>query len=59
MRHKVWLGPVDTDGRPCRFLNHYECSECGTEWSDQWSCQCNDECPKCLSKNMLSLENRL
>ncbi|WP_444679581.1 hypothetical protein [Halomonas sp. E19] len=30
-----------------RWLNHYECSECGNEWSDEWSCQCDDRCPAC------------
>jgi len=29
------------------FLNYYECSECGTKWTDEWDCQCNDRCPKC------------
>jgi predicted Zn-ribbon and HTH transcriptional regulator len=29
------------------FLNCYECSECGTRWTDVWSCMCNDRCPKC------------
>lgn len=43
----VWTGPTTHDGEPCRFINHYECSECGTAWSDQWSCACNDECPQC------------
>jgi hypothetical protein len=30
-----------------RFLNHYECPFDGTEWSDEWSCACNDKCPTC------------
>jgi predicted Zn-ribbon and HTH transcriptional regulator len=29
------------------FLNFYECSECGTKWTDEWDCMCNDRCPKC------------
>jgi hypothetical protein len=28
------------------FRNHYRCS-CGTEWTDEWSCTCNDRCPNC------------
>jgi hypothetical protein len=47
MPRKRWHGPVDTDGKPCRFLNHYRCSECFAHWSNQWSCQCNDHCPNC------------
>jgi len=30
-----------------RFLNHYKCPDDGTEWSDEWSCACNDRCPTC------------
>ena len=30
-----------------RFLNHYRCPDDGTEWSDEWSCTCNDRCPTC------------
>jgi hypothetical protein len=29
------------------FENTYECSECGTTWTDEWSCTCNDRCPEC------------
>ena len=30
---------------PMRFLNYYR--HCDTQWTDTWSCQCNDECPVC------------
>jgi hypothetical protein len=43
----IWKGPTDSDGEPCRFVNHYHCEECDQTWSDQWSCACNDECPSC------------
>jgi len=29
------------------FENTYGCSECNTTWTDEWSCTCNDRCPKC------------
>lgn len=29
------------------FINHYRCSECGSEWDDEWDCMCNDRCPTC------------
>jgi hypothetical protein len=29
------------------FLNHYRHKECHVAWLDEWSCCCNDECPKC------------
>ena len=28
------------------FRNHYKCP-CGNEWTDIWSCQCNDRCSSC------------
>ena len=27
------------------FRNTYK--HCGTTWSDEWSCMCNDRCPIC------------
>ena len=29
------------------FLNHYQCPRCDHAWSDEWSCQCDDDCPAC------------
>jgi hypothetical protein len=29
------------------FENSYDCSECGTTWTDEWSCMCDDRCPEC------------
>jgi hypothetical protein len=40
----------DSDGEHAeeiRFLNHYKCPDDRTEWSDEWSCTCNDRCPTC------------
>jgi hypothetical protein len=28
--------------------NNYAC-DCGEEWQDEWSCGCDDECPRCGS----------
>lgn len=25
--------------------NFYECDRCGREWTDEWSCMCDDDCP--------------
>lgn len=36
----------DTSGEPIVWENQYEC-ECGETWTDEWSCQCDDECPSC------------
>lgn len=38
---------LDTSGQPCRFTNHYRCDACDEEWSDRWSCACDDDCPRC------------
>lgn len=29
-----------------KYLNYYKCV-CNTEWSDSWSCMCDDRCPDC------------
>lgn len=29
------------------FLNRYTCPRCECTWEDEWSCQCDDECPIC------------
>ena len=29
------------------YVNHYHCVDCNHEWSDEWDCQCDDECPDC------------
>lgn len=29
------------------FRNHYHCNLCEESWQDEWSCQCDDECPSC------------
>lgn len=33
---------------PLIWTNHYY--HCGVQWDDQWSCQCNDECPVCYGE---------
>ena len=34
------------------FRNFYECDDCGHEWEDIWSCQCDDDCPECGARHM-------
>lgn len=34
------------------FLNHYTCARCGCEWTDEWSCMCDDDCPECGARHM-------
>ncbi len=33
------------------YLNHYHCGDCGTDWDDEWSCCCDDDCPTCGSRH--------
>src|SRR5579863_4476825 len=32
------------------FLNSYRDASCDTSWTDEWSCTCNDRCPKCRAE---------
>ena len=34
------------------FRNYYRCAECGCEWTDVWSAQCDDDCPWCGARHM-------
>ena len=29
------------------FCNYYQCARCGYDWTDEWSCTCEDDCPEC------------
>jgi predicted RNA-binding Zn-ribbon protein involved in translation (DUF1610 family) len=33
----------------------YRCPECGHEWTEQWSCACDSQCPNCGLKNIEAL----
>lgn len=39
------------------YLNHYHCGDCGTDWADEWSCGCDDECPNCGSGDWSPVES--
>ena len=34
------------------YLNYYVCERCHTQWEDEWSCGCDDECPNCGAGDM-------
>jgi predicted nucleic acid-binding Zn-ribbon protein len=34
------------------FLNYYTCDRCGEDWTDEWSCRCDDDCPNCGARHM-------
>lgn len=33
------------------YRSHYSCDDCNTDWVDEWSCCCDDECPNCGSSD--------
>jgi len=37
---------TDSCGNPNVWQNFYDCS-CGCSWDDYWSCQVDDDCPRC------------
>jgi hypothetical protein len=34
------------------FRNYYRCARCDREWTDEWSCMCEDDCPYCEERHM-------
>lgn len=30
-----------------KFANMYVCTRCGLHWTDEWDCECDDDCPAC------------
>jgi DNA-directed RNA polymerase subunit RPC12/RpoP len=39
------------------FRNYYRCANCGGEWNDVWSAQCDDDCPHCGARHMSPYES--
>ena len=39
--------PYNRNKYEAKYLNHYECYECGYEWEDAYNCSVDDECPDC------------
>ena len=39
------------------FLNYYNCARCGRDWTDEWSCMCDDDCPHCGARHMSPFES--
>jgi hypothetical protein len=34
------------------FINYYRCPKCGQTWCDEWSAQCDDDCPNCGARHI-------
>jgi hypothetical protein len=39
------------------FFNHYTCYRCDRDWSDAWSCMCDDECPHCGARDSTPVDS--
>lgn len=39
------------------FTNFYQCPRCGTDWSDTWSCQVDDDCPNCGLRHISPMDS--
>jgi hypothetical protein len=39
------------------FLNHYTCYRCNRDWTDAWSCTCDDDCPHCGARHSSPTES--
>jgi hypothetical protein len=42
----------EAEARLAWFRNYYECASGGGEWTDEWSCTCDDDCPECGARHM-------
>ncbi len=41
------------------YEKHYACPGCSTQWTDGWSCLCDDRCPTCdLESSPVSWEDK-
>jgi hypothetical protein len=34
------------------YRNYYICERCDSTWTDEWSCMCEDDCPRCGDRHM-------
>jgi hypothetical protein len=34
------------------YRNYYICEQCGSTWTDEWSCMCDDDCRHCGARHM-------
>jgi hypothetical protein len=39
------------------FLNNYTCYRCDKDWSDAWSCTCDDDCPYCGARHSTPVDS--
>ena len=55
-----FIGLVDTralrkpvaEEEETMFTNVYDCPDCDTHWSEEWTAMCDSECPTCGCRNI-------
>jgi rubrerythrin len=46
-QHTVDAVTRKLEGEERLYRNYYRCDACDTQWTDTWSCMCDDRCPEC------------
>ena len=46
-REAVEIAKKALDIGETMYLNRYRCDDCDVSWEDEWSCMCDDDCPRC------------
>lgn len=41
------------------YLNYYECSYCGHEWTDEYDSMCDDDCPNCKERHITPFKSEV
>src|SRR5437588_12476991 len=52
-----WAAADSREASVAWFRNYYRCAGCGLEWTDDWSCMCDDDCPHCGARHMSPYES--
>jgi len=50
-----WAARMDDGTRSAAepvWRNHYQCPQCGHQWTDEWDSQCDDDCPACKTRHI-------
>src|SRR6185436_18525750 len=47
LRGTTVVGSPRSGGSRMQFINYYRCPRCAKDWTDEWDCMCDDDCPHC------------
>jgi hypothetical protein len=51
------MKPDIMPNEPGWFRNFHRCPACCTPWTDEWSAQCDDDCPHCGARHISSCKS--